>query len=433
MAALSRKPQAGHTTPRDPFAKFDPWQMWVASTGRDAWDIRRKLLRSPNRLYQFLQSVVAEVPRYRELENQRKTSLDCFPVISRSEVVGSEDHFRFSSRLEESSRYVWRTSGTTGPPLPVYHDLAGWYASNFAGYAAIKRMLPGISAKAKPGRLAVALVTSKPKVRPLRAVLPDLRYSCFEVFPLSSPSALAELARLCHSPVSILHGKPSYLMDLMYWNMANGGGAIRADAVVVGGECLFADQRAQLQEWFRCPVYDLYTSTEGGLMGIECRRQRGLHVLTEHCYLEVLTDSGMVTTEGTGEVLVTNLTNWGMAFVRYRTGDYASIRQGRCPCGHQGPTIVDLFGFQRRSFSTPSRTCPTKNFDVLAGLVREFRMEQTDQESFLIRWRPKPSTTQEEFMRVAKETLAKQLGTARCAFRRQRRVQTPGGKQLRYV
>src|SRR5207244_4441507 len=74
-------------------------------------------------------------------------------------------------------------------------------------------------------------------------------------------------------------------------------------AIFVSGESLFGDTRQQLEQWFGCKVYEGYTSSEGGLIALECRYGRGLHVQNWRVKLEVLDEKGNLSNEGAGELV----------------------------------------------------------------------------------------------------------------------------------
>jgi phenylacetate-CoA ligase len=71
--------------------------------------------------------------------------------------------------------------------------------------------------------------------------------------------------------------------------------------------------RETVEAVFRCPVYNQYGSRELGAIAFEMQDQDGLRGLPYLNYTEVVD----------GKVVVTNLTNYSMPFVRYEIGDTA--------------------------------------------------------------------------------------------------------------
>lgn len=109
--------------------------------------------------------------------------------------------------------------------------------------------------------------------------------------------------------------------------------------VICGAEPLFPQDRAALGEAFGTGVFETYGSREVMLMGAECPAHAGLHVPMENLIVEIV----VTAPDGKqrharpgeqGEVVVTDLHNFGMPFIRYVNGDLATAGpEARCSCG----------------------------------------------------------------------------------------------------
>ncbi len=108
--------------------------------------------------------------------------------------------------------------------------------------------------------------------------------------------------------------------------------------VICGGERVFAPDRAVLDEVFG-PVFETYGGRETMLIGAECEAHDGLHVAMENIIAEIVVrlPDGRVRPAApgeAGEVVVTDLHNFFMPFIRYLNGDRAVQREvERCSCG----------------------------------------------------------------------------------------------------
>jgi phenylacetate-CoA ligase len=81
------------------------------------------------------------------------------------------------------------------------------------------------------------------------------------------------------------------------------------------------------------------------LMAAECDRHEGLHLTTEQLLVEVVDDEGRPTPDGEeGNVVVTDLFNYGMPFVRYVNGDRAIAGWHKCSCGRGLPLMSPPLG-----------------------------------------------------------------------------------------
>lgn len=126
-------------------------------------------------------------------------------------------------------------------------------------------------------------------------------------------------------------------------------------SIVVGAEKLHSFQRELIERVFGAPVFETYGSREFMLIGAECDRHCGLHLTQEHLFVEVLNADGSRASEGEeGEVVVTDLYNYGMPFVRYRTGDRAIAGFGAsCSCGRGLPLLRAVTGRTMDTLTTP--------------------------------------------------------------------------------
>jgi phenylacetate-CoA ligase len=116
-------------------------------------------------------------------------------------------------------------------------------------------------------------------------------------------------------------------------------------SIVVGAEKLHAFQRDSIERVFGAPVFETYGSREFMLIGAECERHQGLHLTSEHLLVEILNDDGSPTPTGEeGNVVITDLYNLGMPFIRYATGDRAIACSSSCPCGRGLPLLKEVRG-----------------------------------------------------------------------------------------
>jgi len=105
-------------------------------------------------------------------------------------------------------------------------------------------------------------------------------------------------------------------------------------AVVTGGESLFPRQREIIESAFGAPAFNRYGTREFAYVAQECERHEGLHVFEDLYHVEVMHGSGRPARSGeVGELVITDLSNMYMPFIRYRTGDLAVPTGRACSCG----------------------------------------------------------------------------------------------------
>jgi phenylacetate-CoA ligase len=115
--------------------------------------------------------------------------------------------------------------------------------------------------------------------------------------------------------------------------------------VATSGQNLDDATRTRIADAFGSRVFDSYGCREMGAIGFECEAHLGYHVAAEGFILEILRDGRRAAPGETGEVVVTDLANSCMPWLRYRTGDQAMfIGDEPCACGRHTPRFGRLEG-----------------------------------------------------------------------------------------
>lgn len=114
-----------------------------------------------------------------------------------------------------------------------------------------------------------------------------------------------------------------------------------------GAEPWSSNTRKQLENSLNIKAYDSYGLSElmGPGVAFECEQQDGLHIWSDHFYVEVLDENGEQVAEGEkGELVLTSLTKEALPIIRYRTGDITRLLESECSCGRTTPRISRLLG-----------------------------------------------------------------------------------------
>jgi phenylacetate-CoA ligase len=88
-----------------------------------------------------------------------------------------------------------------------------------------------------------------------------------------------------------------------------------------------------------------YSAGEIGPIAFECARHQG-HFHVAHSNVLVECDHRLTASfngASLGRLLVTHLHSYATPIIRYDIGDFGQL-EPRCPCGHDGPTISNIFG-----------------------------------------------------------------------------------------
>lgn len=119
-----------------------------------------------------------------------------------------------------------------------------------------------------------------------------------------------------------------------------GGDWHRPQGVITSAEYLDPDRRAVIERVLGCRVFDRYGSRETGVIASECAAHDGLHLCAENLFVEFTRDGAAVAPGEKGRMLVTDLSNAAMPFIRYEIGDVGAPHAGgACPCGRGLPRM----------------------------------------------------------------------------------------------
>jgi len=121
---------------------------------------------------------------------------------------------------------------------------------------------------------------------------------------------------------------------------------IKVGAIQTTSEVISDFQRSFIKKNFGVDIFDKYGSRETNVIAHECIKHNGLHINSENVFVEFLRDNKPVKEGEVGEVVVTNLNNYGMPLIRYRMHDLARPLSN-CDCGLGLPKMSHVIG--RRS------------------------------------------------------------------------------------
>ena len=262
---------------------------------------------------------------------------DTLPLTGKQDL---RDQYPFGMLAVDRSRVATyhESSGTAGKPTPSFYteedwvDLAERFARKWTGIlpedvflvrTPYALMITGHLAQAA-GRLRGAMVVpgdnrslAMPYSRVVR-VLHDLRVSLTWSMPTETLlwAAAARAAGL--TPGADFPG---------------------LRALFVGGEPLSDARRARIGELWGVPVVQEYGSTETGSLAGECPHGY-MHLWSDRAVFEVYhPESGELTVDGSGQLVVTPLYREAMPLLRYNLEDDVEVSYVDCPCGWALPRV----------------------------------------------------------------------------------------------
>jgi len=303
-----------------------------------------------DRLRHFLAEAEARVPYYRRLfgEMDFKVSslaglgdLARIPLLDKRLIRANVDALK-SDRAGPLKRY--NTGGSSGEPLAFFmgkhrisHDVAAkWRATRWWG---VDIGDPEVVVWGSPIELG-----SQDRLRGLRDRL--FRTTLLPAFEMSRSRLDEFIQRIRSIRPSMLFGYPSALAHIARHAAKTGQRLddLGVRVAFVTSEMLYDDQRAAIARAFACPVANGYGARDAGFIAHECP-SGGMHVSAEDVIVEIVDAQGSpLPPDRSGEVVVTHLATGDFPFVRYRTGDVASLDSRSCSCGRGLPLLKDIQG-----------------------------------------------------------------------------------------
>lgn len=285
-----------------------------------------------NKLKKLLDYTSKKIPFYMEkFSNKNLRELKDIPILAKQELKNAG----MTAVMPNMKLIKKTTSGTTGPAFSFYID------KDFFALELARNLRIFDFTNIEIGEPWVLLVPLRDKKNKLfsyltnRLVLDAARLS-IERMPLCCPKAMQEQFRpdektirmfldkiKKHRP-KLIYSYPSTLIALATYIRKWGIKGVNAKKIILSGEVLTNPARKFIEETFQGAVFDLYGTTEFPAIAQECEMHRGLHVYTDSYFVEFASDN---------EIIVTDLENYTMPFIRYKTSDYGHSIDEKCGCG----------------------------------------------------------------------------------------------------
>jgi phenylacetate-CoA ligase len=287
---------------------------------------------SDTKLRDLLKFAGTNVPYYRRLAAALRMSIEDFsdpvnlselPILHKSEINANRDAM-ISEDLTDNGLQKNSTGGSTGEVLKFYTDRRS-VAFRKATVRRNKRW-----AGIQPGDREVRLWGAPLDLGNSRSLRGTIHSAITRERLLSADTldeeTLSSYLSFCKSfKPKLMVAYPSALLEFANYCERRGESIASLRAIICSAEALLDQDREVFERIFNVPVYDRYGCREVGDIAQEAPGSSGLLVNSDRIFVEVIDKNGMPCRAGEqGEVLVTDLDNYGMPMIRYRIGDYAT-------------------------------------------------------------------------------------------------------------
>lgn len=298
-----------------------------------SWDRDKILDYQFEKFLKLLHFSCKKVPYYRDLFKQQNLDLKDIqepgdiakiPILTKNVVREQYDKL-IADNLDRKTVLTVATGGTTGPPVKVLRDRQDtsytwgaffrWY--NWMG------IQPGDRITKIWG---TPTVLHKPFRKYFWAGVKNYYYNrqhinSFKLNPASIPAVLDRINKF--KPV-LIRGYLSALIQLAeYLQDENISDFHMAKAVSSTTETLLPPFKALVERSFKTRLFDQYGCGECNSIAFDRNDGNGLYIAMEHALVEILDDQNTDAGYDEGRMIITNLDNFAMPFIRYENGDMA--------------------------------------------------------------------------------------------------------------
>lgn len=280
------------------------------------------------------------------------------------------------------------TGGSTGTPLE-------FYLSRESNERRVAVMHRGYAASGyTPGSKALFLwaMAAKPKIK---TMLKDRLYhwlhnrKLVNIFDIGNKGMQYYIDQIRELKPDAIVSYTTPIYTLSKYIVDNGVSVPPVKTIITAAENLFPHQREMIHKAFQADVRNSYGSREFMLIAFECE-QGTLHMNIDNLYTEVL-DGALAPVSGVaGDIVVTDLYNHAMPFIRYVNGDIGVMEKKHCACGRGlDEQFTELQGRRADIIYTQKREPLTGLFFVYVFLyhknVLEYQVIQNSYDSLDIK------------------------------------------------
>jgi len=347
------------------------------------------------------------IPLYHEkFKNARvmpadiKTTEDLvkLPFITKEDVLKNYPTGIVASSVDISECWTSHTSGTTGKPMTMLYD------TNAEDFEKATALRPNLSCGQKFFD-KWAVITCPDHIG---------HKKWFQKFGLFSQEQISlfedtkkQIMLLEKINPDILDGYSSSLYLIAKELHGNPNKKVKPRIIYSTSEMLTAKMRNFINSVFNVETFDQFGCVEMGRTAWECPEHSGYHIDMEAVVMEFIKDNEQVESGERGEIVYTNLYNYAMPLIRYKSGDVGIPTNEKCPCGRGLPLMKILEGRKDAFFQTPDgRIFPPTVWIILLMHynLEQFKVIQETMEKIKIQIVPGENFSKKDIDKIKRET-----------------------------
>ncbi len=266
------------------------------------------------------------------------------PVLTREILRNEYENFK-SDEFDSLSPKAHSSSGSSGTPLTVYHCKNQEYCGKE------DKLLFGALNGRKPGDFWIKLWGNESDLlggKMLKEGPKNLRYNnriILDAFHQTEEKLKSFIGEINQRKPAMIWAYVDPIFQLSRYIIKNKIEIYNPVCILTTGSMLFKAVKTEIQKAFpNSKVANQYGCSEAGTLASEVNGKDGLRIFEHSVKLEILHEDGSISSEGSGEILVTSLNNHAMPLIRYKIGDRGSITRKIEGLEGSFSLITDLHG-----------------------------------------------------------------------------------------
>ncbi len=260
--------------------------------------------------------------------------LEKFPILTKEIIQENYEKFYPLNLNKIKGVKTSQTSGTTGSVLYKRND-ANTRSSVWGSYKRFYDWM-GINEKDKNFLYMSESLLKVGKKKKISKYISHKLKNTISISPHDTSKATFDkiISILNNKNIQFIRCYPQALYTLAL-KLKEHGHRFSLKAIMTTAEPLTIQHRELFKEVFNADCFDQYGSGEIGGLAYECSEHCGLHITEERVIIE---------SNEKNELLITDLDNYSMPFIRYWNADQAIISEKKCACGREGKMIERVLG-----------------------------------------------------------------------------------------
>jgi len=305
------------------------------------------------KLKRLIKHAYESVPYYRRMFRKNKLSLNDLksaddltklPLLTRDKVREEFDTRAIISRVYEQKKMGYScTGGSTGEPIRFITTRENRCWSNAARYLAFR--WAGFEIGDKFAQV-FGLHLDQPMFQSIKGKIEGKikRRIAMDAYQMSEKTIEEFVQKMKKVKPKILYGNATSVANLAKYIHDKGTEGFHLKSVIIDSMSLLEHEVRMIERVFDCKVWWNYHNRENGTFASECSEHNGYHLFPQNFVFEFIREGEKVAPGETGSIVVTDLTNYAMPFIRYEVGDLGISSDDICACGRGLPLMRKLLG-----------------------------------------------------------------------------------------